>query len=67
MVASNRGLAALPRWLVEEYAEKLPIVPVTLGENGIDNQIFLGSRVTDTKLDYVEDFFELARKHSSVR
>lgn len=67
MVASNRGVAALPRWLVEEYAEKLPIVPVTLGENGIDKQIFLGSRVTDTKLDYVDAFFELAREHSSVR
>lgn len=67
MVASNRGVAALPRWLVEEYAQKLPIVPVTLGVNGIDKQIFLGSRVADTKLDYVDAFFELARKHSSVR
>ena len=31
MVASGRGVAALPRWLVEEYAGKMPVVPVRLG------------------------------------
>ncbi|WKU18551.1 LysR family transcriptional regulator [Advenella alkanexedens] len=61
MVASNRGVAALPRWLVQEYAEKLPIVPVRLGPDGIAKQIFLGSRETDTTIDYVQAFFELAR------
>lgn len=61
MVASNRGVAALPRWLVQEYAEKLPIVPVRLGPDGIAKQIFLGSRETDTAIDYVQAFFELAR------
>lgn len=66
MVASNRGVAALPRWLVEEYEAKLPIVPVTLGKHGIDKQIFIGSRKTDCGLDYVKAFFELARKHSDV-
>lgn len=61
MVASNRGVAALPRWLVQEYAEKLPIVPVRLGPDGIAKQIFLGSRETDAAIDYVQAFFELAR------
>ena len=64
MVASNRGVAALPRWLVEEYAERLSIVPVRLGPDGIAKQIFLGSRETDTAIDYVQAFFELARNPS---
>src|SRR5579871_4718039 len=42
MVASGRGVAALPRWLVQEYAGKLEIVPVRLGRRGIAKQIFLG-------------------------
>ncbi|WP_028604435.1 LysR family transcriptional regulator [Ottowia thiooxydans] len=61
MVASGRGVAALPRWLVEEYAEKLEIVPVKLGPKGIAKQIFLGTREADSAIDYVRAFVELAR------
>ena len=66
MVASGRGVAALPRWLVEEYAEKLPIVPVKLGPQGIPKQIYLGSRETDGQVDYLQAFVELARETSHV-
>jgi LysR family transcriptional regulator for metE and metH len=61
MVESGRGVAALPRWLVEEYAGKLNIVPVRLGRKGIAKQIFLGARETDTDIDYLKAFVELAR------
>jgi LysR family transcriptional regulator for metE and metH len=64
MVASGRGVAALPRWLVEEYAEKLDVVPVRLGARGIAKQIFVGAREADTDVDYMRAFFELAR-HSA--
>jgi len=62
MVASGRGVAALPRWLVEEYGGKLDIVPVRLGANGIAKQIFLGAREGDLEIDYLKAFIELARK-----
>lgn len=62
MVASGRGVAALPRWLVQEYAGKLAIVPVRLGRQGIAKQIFLGARETDGDLDYLNAFIELARR-----
>lgn len=61
MVASGRGVAALPRWLVEEYAEKLAVVPVRLGPEGIAKQIFLGVRETEATIDYIHAFVELAR------
>ena len=61
MVASGRGVAALPRWLVQEYASKLDIVPVQLGPQGIAKQIYLGAREADTAIDYVKAFIELAR------
>ncbi|MFM0200703.1 LysR family transcriptional regulator [Paraburkholderia fungorum] len=66
MVASGRGVAALPRWLVEEYAGKMNIVPVRLGRKGIAKQIFLGARETDTEIDYLKAFVDLARKPAEV-
>ena len=65
MVASGRGVAALPRWLVQEYADKLDVVPVRLGPCGIAKQIFLGAREADTAIDYVRAFVALARQPSA--
>jgi len=61
MVASGRGVAALPRWLVNEYAADMEIAPVRLGENGIAKQIFLGMRESELETDYLKAFIELAR------
>ena len=62
MVATGRGVAALPLWLVDEYAEKVAITPVRLGKHGISKQIFLGVRETDAGVDYLKAFVELARR-----
>jgi LysR family transcriptional regulator for metE and metH len=62
MVAAGRGVAALPRWLVEQYADKVEIVPVRLGKRGISKQIFLGVREADAEADYVQAFVERARQ-----
>jgi LysR family transcriptional regulator, regulator for metE and metH len=67
MVASGRGVAALPRWLLEEYAEKLDVAAVRLGRKGIAKQVFLGYRKADADVDYLCAFVDLARAHSSVR
>ena len=62
MVASGRGVAALPRWLVQEYATRMDVVPVRLGPKGIAKQIHLGMREADLAIDYVQDFISQARK-----
>ncbi|MFY3383153.1 LysR family transcriptional regulator [Paracidovorax sp. MALMAid1276] len=61
MVASGRGVAALPRWLALEYANKMDVVPVKLGRQGIAKQIHLGARAADVDIDYLRAFVELAR------
>ena len=66
MVASGRGVAALPRWLVEEYATRMDVVPVRLGARGVAKQIFLGSREADSGIDYVRAFIELARRSATT-
>jgi LysR family transcriptional regulator for metE and metH len=67
MVASGRGVAALPKWLVSEYRSKMQIVPVRLGRHGIAKQIFLGVRSADTAIDYVAAFMKLARGRAPKR
>ena len=64
MVASGRGVAALPRWLALEYAARMEVVSVRLGPHGIAKQIFLGARETDLDTDYLKAFIDLARRSS---
>lgn len=64
MVAHGRGVAALPRWLVEENADKFAVTPIQLGQNGVAKQIFLGIREADTQVDYMRAFIDLASAHS---
>lgn len=66
MVASGRGVAALPRWLVEEYADKFDVTAVRLGMTGIPKQIFLGTREADGHIDYLRAFIDMARAHRDL-
>lgn len=62
MVACDRGIAALPAWLVSEYQDKVAVVSVKLGKHGIKKQIFVGVRASDKKVDFIADFVRLAEK-----
>lgn len=61
MVASGRGVAALPRWLALEYTDKMSVVSVQLGRQGIAKQIHLGVRLQDLDTDYLHAFIQFAR------
>lgn len=63
MVASGRGVTALPRWLVEEQSAKFDVAPVKLGRRGVAKQIFLGFREVDADIDYLRAFVDLAGTH----
>lgn len=61
MVAAGRGVASLPKWLVSEYAETLPVTSVRLGEKGIHKHIHIGARKQDVDIPYVVEFVKLAQ------
>lgn len=63
MVACGRGVAAMPRWLAEEYCTKLPVSVVRLGKGGIAKQIYLGTRESDEGIEYLKAFTDLARNY----
>jgi len=60
LVAAGRGVAALPKWLVDEYAHRLPISSVPLGRDGIAKQIHLGIRKPDRGDRHIDAFLALA-------
>ncbi|TSE21048.1 HTH-type transcriptional regulator MetR [Tepidimonas alkaliphilus] len=61
LVAANRGVTALPNWLVNEYASKFDIASIRLGPRGIAKQIFLGIRAVDRGVAYLAAFVQQAR------
>jgi len=67
MVASGRGVTALPGWLVAEYEKKMRVASVRLGRHGIAKQIFLGVRAADLEVEYVASFIALARSARKPR
>ena len=66
LVAAGRGVSALPRWLVDEYAAELAIVPVRLGPAGIAKQIHLGVRRASREEPPIAGFLEAARTGPSA-
>lgn len=62
MVAANRGICALPGWLVDEYSKTMPIKSLRFGEQGIGKQIFVGIRKGEQYIDYLNDFIDQAKK-----
>ena len=64
-VACGHGVAALPRWLVEENADRFAVFPVRLGPQGLDKQIMLVWRKEDDETDYLRAFVQLARARNT--
>lgn len=65
MVASGRGVTALPKWLVTDYAPHLGLRTLRLGAAGIQKHIHLGAREADWETDYLHAFVALARQTDS--
>ncbi|MBD3585214.1 LysR family transcriptional regulator [Salinimonas sp. HHU 13199] len=61
MVAAGRGVCALPGWLVDEYASKLSVSSLRFGETGIHKHIYVGMRMGEQHINYLEDFVAQAR------
>ncbi|QIB65308.1 LysR family transcriptional regulator [Kineobactrum salinum] len=66
MVAAGRGIAALPDWLVANYAQTLPLCAISMGEEGVGKQIHLGRREADAGLDYLDAFVAMAAGTNEV-
>ncbi|MEJ2045840.1 MAG: LysR family transcriptional regulator [Reinekea sp.] len=56
LVAADRGVASIPRWLAEDYKTQLDIQAVRLGKKGIQKKIYLGVRKRDSDASLAKVF-----------
>jgi len=61
LVASNRGVAVLPDWVVREVKYSSDYVTRPLTETGITRRLFAAVRETDLDKEYVQELIRLAR------
>ncbi|QLB13702.1 LysR family transcriptional regulator for metE and metH [Bisgaardia hudsonensis] len=64
LVASKRGIAALPYWTVKPYLEKGYVVAKRITQGGLYSNLYGAIRKTDTKVAYISDFHNTVQAES---
>ncbi|HET8789925.1 MAG TPA: LysR family transcriptional regulator [Modicisalibacter sp.] len=64
LVASGRGVCALPNWALTEYLERGYVRALPLGEDGVWSTLFAAIREEQRELPWMEDFLRTARETS---
>lgn len=64
LVASKRGIAALPYWAVMPYVEKNYVVQRPIGNTPLRSELFAAMREEDVNRAYLNDFCEIVRCES---
>lgn len=67
LVASQRGIAALPQWAVQSYLNSRYVVDKRLGKRGLRGELYAVSGTAITKAAYMQDFLQTLRKVSFSR
>lgn len=64
LVASRRGVAALPYWAVKPYLERGYVAAARIGEGGLQSELYAALRDDDAGLAYMDDFLTTVREQS---
>lgn len=70
LVASGRGIAALPDWVVYEYEKKGWVTSRRfdcMGENGLKRTLYAGFRTEEKQKNYFEGFLKQLERFSKAR
>ena len=62
LVASQRGVAALPSWVLTEYLTRDYIAARPLGRDPFWCTLFAATRTLDAELSYIRDFIKTSRE-----
>lgn len=62
LVASQRGVCALPNWALAEYLDKDHVAARPLGEQGLWSTLYAAVRTEQAEQPYIADFIETARE-----
>ncbi|EEG09321.1 LysR family transcriptional regulator [Pseudogulbenkiania ferrooxidans] len=64
LVASRRGVAALPFWAVKPYLERGYVVARPIGAAGLNSELYAALREDDAQSAYMQDFLATVRETS---
>ena len=64
LVASKRGIAALPYWTVMPYLEKGYVVHRQITANGLQSELYAATRTEDADKSYLDNFCQIVRERS---
>lgn len=64
LVASKRGIAALPYWAVKPYLERGYVVARKITDNGLYSNLYAAIRESDLGIAYLEDFHQTVKSES---
>jgi LysR family transcriptional regulator, regulator for metE and metH len=67
LVASGRGIAVLPDWVVDDYIKRQYVSAKPLGEKGMRGTLFAAIRQREVEQEYLKDFIALAREGLFLR
>ncbi len=62
LVASRRGVAVLPDWVLRESTEQGALVTRPLGRQGLHGTLYAALRSRDREIAYLQEFITLARR-----
>lgn len=66
LVASRRGIAVLPNWVLDDYIARRYVTAKQLGETGLHGTLFAAIRQREANQDYLKDFLQMARDGLSL-
>jgi len=66
LVASGRGVCALPSWAAQEYVQRGWVKTLPLGAGGIWRTLYAAVREEEAEIAFVQDFLVTARETSAL-
>lgn len=64
LVASRRGIAALPYWTVMPYLEKNYVTSCKITSDGLRSELYAAMRTEDVNKSYIDNFCQIVRDRS---
>lgn len=64
LVASRRGLAALPGWAVHNYIERGYVIAKRVGKSGLWSRLYAATTSASAQLPYIRDFLATVKRVS---
>jgi LysR family transcriptional regulator, regulator for metE and metH len=64
LVASGRGIAALPGWTVQQYLDRHYVIWKPVGKTGLHSRLYAATTIGAARLAYMEEFLRIMRQVS---